>query len=740
MPDKWPLANGNWSNAANWNGGTKPVAGDDVFADGRTVTIDEDITVASIRNTQRSGGTANGSFTLTTSRIINANIIAGNGNSQSCVYVNTTGISLTVNGNITAGSNSDAHGINIDNLATLNVNGNIFGGTGGTRPVGVFVVRQTNVNVVGNVTAGSSSNAHAIQANGNNTITITVTGAVTGGSGGSATGIRNEGNVTIIVNGNVNGGSGASGIGINNVTTGLVTVNGNVTGGAGSNSFGVNNGATGTVLVTGDATGGSGSTAYGANNTSTGLIRVYGSAIGNDHGLGYSTNNGTPGVFGFGTNIGVTQATTTVRGIRYGAKGQSPTAGLVQLDITNLANSSARFRTEPNSFTEYTFGPPENIGGQPTPSDVRLGVIYNFGNRTGTCAVPPANSTAFGVPVDNTIGTAVITEAGLTTLLQQALSPNAAVAVERSIDDEKAITFSWPVSGATIIGEKSIDNGAYSTVAGAIAFLRTESGRHYYTLAYNAADRVDQEATIRYKMTDGTYTKYFNLRLVPPGITPEQIQTQLENEFEAIPNNVRTELSPELNIVNNIPDSFEAIANQIDATQTVIIDAIDNIVIDNTAIAQAVRVELTDELDIINNIPDSFDAISTQIDGISTIVYVSPAAFTSPGKVTGRTLRPYYKDTSRLGPIGIADSTRTPIDLSAFDGDLYVSVMNSDTLEVLMYDDDPHYVTSNLYIDPSPESVGVLEAPLCWALRRISNNQTLMEGPWEVQFAAYRTT
>ena len=164
-----------------------------------------------------------------------------------------------------------------------------------------------------------------------------------------------------------------------------------------------------------------------------------------------------------------------------------------------------------------------------------------------------------------------------------------------------------------------------------------------------------------------------------------------------------------------------------------------NITVDNTAIAEAVRVELTDELDIVNNIPDSFDAIATQIDDISTVVYVSPAAFTSPGKVTGRTLRPYYKDTSRIGPIGIADSTRTPIDLSAFESDLYVSVMDSDTLEVLLYDDDPYFVTSNLYIDPSPESVGVLNAPLCWALRRISDNKTLMEGPWEVQFAAYGT-
>ncbi len=93
------------------------------------------------------------------------------------------------------------------------------------------------------------------------------------------------------------------------------------------------------------------------------------------------------------------------------------------------------------------------------------------------------------------------------------LAPNAFTTLQRTIEDTKAITFSWPVSGATITGQKSVDNGAYSAVSGAIAFLRTESNRHYYTLAYNAADRLTVEGTIRYKMTDGTYTKYFNLHV-----------------------------------------------------------------------------------------------------------------------------------------------------------------------------------------------------------------------------------
>ena len=48
MALKYPSATGVWSNAANWNGGTLPIAGDDVRANGFTVTIDVDINVLQI--------------------------------------------------------------------------------------------------------------------------------------------------------------------------------------------------------------------------------------------------------------------------------------------------------------------------------------------------------------------------------------------------------------------------------------------------------------------------------------------------------------------------------------------------------------------------------------------------------------------------------------------------------------------------------------------------------------------
>jgi hypothetical protein len=98
--------------------------------------------------------------------------------------------------------------------------------------------------------------------------------------------------------------------------------------------------------------------------------------------------------------------------------------------------------------------------------------------------------------------------------------------VERSVSDTNAITFAWPVSGATITGTRSLNNGSYAAVDGAIAFLRTETGKHYYTLAFDADDRPSVEGQVRYKFVDGTYTRYVVLR-VEPDLTPAQVNAQV---------------------------------------------------------------------------------------------------------------------------------------------------------------------------------------------------------------------
>jgi len=57
----------------------------------------------------------------------------------------------------------------------------------------------------------------------------------------------------------------------------------------------------------------------------------------------------------------------------------------------------------------------DNTGLAPAVGDVRAGVVY--GSATGALAVPPANSVAFGVPVDATTGTAVLTLANVQSAL-----------------------------------------------------------------------------------------------------------------------------------------------------------------------------------------------------------------------------------------------------------------------------------------------------------------------------------
>jgi hypothetical protein len=414
-----------WNDVANGSGNFLTFAnldpGDILVANNRTgIATNVDFTCLRITTSNADGGTAGGGFVLEAGRTITCNVVAG---TTICLNRTAAGDESFIVGDVTGGSANNAFGVNNNSSAivtitgnlqsgssvsciagrnestgTLNVNGNVTGGTG------AFSIGASNssgtLNINGNVTGGPGGSADGAF---NATGTLSIVGNVTGGSALLAFGVRNNSTGITIITGNVVGGAFA--FGAQNISTGTIAITGNVTGGSGAGIHGANNASTGTITITGDAIGGSAASAFGANNASTGTLRVFGLAIGNDHGLGFATNNGVPGVSGFGTNAGTNQAITTVRGIKYGAKGQSPTAGLVQLEVDDLANSFASFRGEPTTFTEYVFGPQEFIGGQPTESDVRFGTEYNFGLRTGTLRVPDPQYVSQGVLTDDTIGT-----------------------------------------------------------------------------------------------------------------------------------------------------------------------------------------------------------------------------------------------------------------------------------------------------------------------------------------------
>lgn len=66
----------------------------------------------------------------------------------------------------------------------------------------------------------------------------------------------------------------------------------------------------------------------------------------------------------------------------------------------------------------------DSVGGNPAISNVRAGTTYGpAGELTGTCSVPDASSVAYGVPVDNTTGTAVLTSAAVKEACSKAVVP-----------------------------------------------------------------------------------------------------------------------------------------------------------------------------------------------------------------------------------------------------------------------------------------------------------------------------
>ena len=66
-------------------------------------------------------------------------------------------------------------------------------------------------------------------------------------------------------------------------------------------------------------------------------------------------------------------------------------------------------------------------GAIPATSDVRYGVTYNYGAATGSCYVPASSSVAYGVPVDNTSGSAVLTPDVIWNTLTSALNTSGSI-------------------------------------------------------------------------------------------------------------------------------------------------------------------------------------------------------------------------------------------------------------------------------------------------------------------------
>jgi hypothetical protein len=392
MPDKWPLANGNWSNAANWNGGTKPVAGDDVFADNRTVNVDESFIVATLRSTQRSGGTGGGSFTFSSGSIsgsITAAFPIFTLSNQPNLIITATEGTVTLIFSPGASLTQGGGLITYSGNCNLTIQGNpIIGGA--TSANGGFTIDKTSAGtliITGSIvgTSSGTTTGHillGIRTNSSNTI---ISGSVIGATSGTSHVAISQavGNLTII--GDVTAGSIAGGHAISTSTPGTITITGSVTGASGAgtgNAILCSSAAT--INISGSITSGT-----------TSALSLSGASVLTHRGTVTPTNN----------NPAVISSNTSATNIFTGPFVNTNDTMAVQCaDINLTADASTTW-----NFGNITLFSPERLAFYPSASDIRQGTTYADGTVSGSLAMPPPSAVIAGTPTDNTTGSAVLT-------------------------------------------------------------------------------------------------------------------------------------------------------------------------------------------------------------------------------------------------------------------------------------------------------------------------------------------
>ena len=374
MPARKATASGRWSQSI-WD--VTPSVGDDVFANGFTVEIDQNVNVGSLRTTLSTGYAAvGGGFTLYQPLSVIASpggFLAG---TTTCFTSYVSAGTAVLSGNI----------VNIG--------------------VGGFVL-----------TSGLGHNSGG---------SVVVYGNVNGGNTQQTYGASNNSNGLIIVYGNVIGGPHNWSVGIWNTGGGAVYVKGDVTGGnlsfSTNPSVGIYNNSVGTVVIEGNVYGGpgAGTSVPGVLQVSTGTLLVSGTitASANAHGV-VSSSTAARNEF-TGTLVNSISGRQAVYCAKY----------LVHPKMFDSATVQAVDR----SGTYVTYYAPEAYSTSYVPhvSSVAVGTAYAAVSSlsgvavnipvqlSGTMVVPSEASVSFGTLVGQTTGTAVNTSA----LLQQVWNTN----------------------------------------------------------------------------------------------------------------------------------------------------------------------------------------------------------------------------------------------------------------------------------------------------------------------------
>ena len=359
MANVYALYSTLWSQASTWNAGALPTSADDVWANGKSVTVDVSASVLSLRTTVGTGISAGGGFSLTNGVILYApNVYVGTTTAvsfsrpfpEAATFVgsasggatpgfifgmlNSSTGTLTLCGDFYGPSTAtnQVAGIRVSS-GTMNVYGRIIGVNGANQSSGALVQGGT-LNVYGDIIDTDSQSLDAVGCNIIGGGTVNVVGNVLG-KGRSA--IQNTPSTSVInVSGNVVGGylggraiygqtsparlrvvgtiSGPGNSGLfGNASAAVylgtggctVEVLGRVVGGTGQNSHGIESAGVNTISLTGAATGGAAGGVYGIYCSARNYVYVDGSAVG---GVG----SGSHGIYN--ASVGSVTITGTVSG------------------------------------------------------------------------------------------------------------------------------------------------------------------------------------------------------------------------------------------------------------------------------------------------------------------------------------------------------------------------------------------------------------------------------------------
>lgn len=394
MAIRYAVQNGNWSDPLTWDGQTTiPTSSDDVRSNTFTVQVDGNYTVLTVSNKSEtsppiSGG---GTFSLTNGSILQTTaatgILGAAANTGAVTFSLPAGQSASIISRIACAVTplTNAWSVYVAGTGTLNVTGDIYAGTasGSDFKYGINISAAAIVNYSGTAQPGTWVSDHAINV-GTSGVTLNATGTFIGTSGQG-----------------------------------------------GRISFAVNVVSGSTANITGECRGGGAGSAV--NNAGTGTINITGQCNGSNTGGGSAFVNSSSGLI---THVGIAQASSTAPAIGIGSATQrtiltGPLLCSPDNDIGAAAagvNPCAALRwfpkeTELNTFI-YRMKDEAVVSSAradrdlflieqfeatyPAPSDVRAPISYGPDDLyTGTMAVPPAESVIFGVPVDDTVGTAI---------------------------------------------------------------------------------------------------------------------------------------------------------------------------------------------------------------------------------------------------------------------------------------------------------------------------------------------